>query len=114
MISTWPPKLPQNPPTAAPGFTWFEDDQAVAAAKGVRATGHRLDRDTAPTSSPVRDRIGRVDHQILVHRLHPDGDTGVPARRLEVNPKQSVGVRDQVRKCRIHSHRPDRTQFEEI
>src|SRR5438876_207481 len=75
MISTWPPKLPQNPPIAAPGFTRLEDDQPLAAAEGVRGTGHGLDRDAAPPSSAVRDRVRRVDHQILVDRFHPERDT---------------------------------------
>src|SRR5438132_14045596 len=97
MISTWPPKLPQNPPIAAPGFTRLEDDQPLAVAEGVGGTGHGLDRDGAPPSSAVRDRVRRVDHQILVERFPPERDTRDATWRLQVNPKQSDGVRDKVR-----------------
>src|SRR5207302_6225703 len=98
-----PPKLRQNPPTAAPGFAWLENGEPLATPEGVRGAGHRFDRDAAPPAGHLRDRVRGKDHQELVDQLHPERDVRVATRSLEMNSDEPVAIGNEVGERRVHA-----------
>ena len=82
-----------DPPLGTERLSGLESDQRTHRAKGVRRTGHRLDRNAR--RADVRQRVAAEDHHVAVALADPEDEA--PARRVvQHDPCAPVAVRLQV------------------